>query len=78
MLNKKAAADLATQWGQEYGFGAKADSSSRATAIRKLDPAALPYLPTDTLVCERDLVVFDKSVKRSASCSNRTFAAKGM
>ena len=78
LCSRKAAQDLATQRGREYGFGPEADSSSRATAIHKLDPAVLPYLPTDNLDCERDLAVFDKLAQRSASCSNKTFTAKGI
>ena len=66
------------QHSREYGFGPEADSSSRATAIHKLDLAVLSYLPTDNLVCEKDLAVFDKLAQRSASCSNRIFTAKGI
>ena len=57
---KKAAADLATQRGRDYGFGSNVDASMRATAIHKLDASLLEYLPTYNLDCERDLAVFDK------------------
>ena len=76
MCSRKSAADLATQWGREYGYGPE-DSSSRATAIHKLDPAVLFYIPKDSLVCEKDLSVFDNLAKRSASCTNRTFYSQG-
>ena len=33
LFSTKAAADMATQQGQEYGFGPEADLSSRTTAI---------------------------------------------
>ena len=71
---------MATQRGREYGFGQEqeAHTKSRATAIHKLDPAVLPYLPTDNLTCERDLAVFDRLAQRSASCSNRKFTTKGI
>ena len=71
---------MATQRGREYGFGQEqeAHTKSRATAIHKLDPAVLPYLPTDNLICERDLAVFDRLAQRSASCSNRKCTAKGI
>ena len=49
LCSKKAAANLATQRGREYGFGGEA--SNRATAINKLDPSLLPHLHTDNLDC---------------------------
>ena len=66
--------------GRECGLGQEqeAHTKSRATAIHKLDPAVLPYLPTDNLICERDLAVFDRLAQRSASFSNRKFTAKGI
>ena len=73
----KAASNLATQRGREYGFG-PGDASSRATALHTLDPSLLPYLPTDNLDCERDLAKFDKLAQRSAACSNKTFTGKGI
>jgi len=75
---KKAAADLATQRGREYGFGLDEDASMRATAIHELDASVLEYLPTDNLYCEKDLTVFDKLAQRSAACSNKKFTAKGI
>ena len=66
------------QHSREYGFGPEADSSSRATAIHKLDLAVQSYLPTDNLVCEKHLAVFDKLAQKSASCSYRIFTAKGI
>ena len=47
LCSRKAAADLATQRGRVYGFGPEADSSSRATAIHKLEPAVLSTLSTN-------------------------------
>ena len=75
---ERAAADLATQRGREYGFGDVQTGAERATALDKLDPERLDFLPTNNLACERDLAVFDKLAKRSASCSNRKFTSKGI
>ena len=74
----KAASDLATQRGREYGFGPQVDVSGRATSLHTLDPAKLRFLPKNNLDCERDLAIFDKLAARSASCSNHKFTAKGI
>ena len=72
----KAAEDLATQRGREYGFGSNQDKASRATFLQSIDPTTLTYLPTNNLDCERDLAVFDKLARRSAACSNKKFTGK--
>ena len=74
----KAASNLATQRGREYGFGPQLNVSGRATALHTLDPSKLQFLPTDNLDCERDLAIFDKLAARSASCANHKFTAKGI
>ncbi|KAK6179055.1 hypothetical protein SNE40_011501 [Patella caerulea] len=78
LCSNKAAADLATQRGREYGFGPESDASSRATALHKLEPSLLEFLPTDNLDCERDLAKFDKLAQRSAACSNKRFTGRSI
>ena len=77
-FSKRAASDLATQRGREYGFGTQAGVSSRATILNTLSAADLVGLPTNNLDCERDLAKFDKLAARSAACSNRKFTATGI
>ena len=73
---KKAAIDLTTQRGREYGFSEY--SEPRATDLTKLSKNQLDGLPTNNLDCERDLAKFDHLAKRSASCSSKKFTAKGI
>ena len=78
---RKAASERGNTTGPKVGIWTRAGSTNKEqsnTAIHKLDPAVLPYLPTDNLICERDLAVFDRLAQRSASCSNRKFTAKGI
>ena len=74
----KAAVDLATQRGKEYGFSTETGSAPRATVLTSLTEEDLEGLPSNNLDCERDLAKFDKLAARSAACSNRKFTAKGI
>ena len=74
---EKAAVDLTTQRGREYGF-CEVEQNPYATDLTKLSKKQLDHLPTNNLDCERDLSKFDYLAKRSASSSAKNFTAKGV
>ena len=75
--SEKAAVDLTTQRGREYGF-CEVEQNPCATDLTKLTKKQLDYLPTNNLDCERDLSKFDYLAKQSARSSAKNFTAKGI
>ena len=59
------------------GFGDNTEKE-RATDISKLSLEERKDLPTNNLITERNLSVFDRRASKSAKCRNRKFTAKGI
>lgn len=73
----EAAEGIRLQCGREYGFGQNTEKE-RATDISKLTLEERKDLPTNNLITERNLSVFDQRASKSARCRNRKFTAKGI
>ena len=66
---------LRLQRGREYGFYNE-DFTPRAAIISEIQDMDLELIPSNNLICERNLSKFSNLAERSAKCSNRHFKAK--
>ena len=70
---RKAAIDLTTHQGGEYGF-LEYDKPG-ATDLTKLNTSQLEGLSINILDCERDFAKLDHLANRSSKCSSKNFTA---
>ena len=66
---------LRLQRGREYGFYNE-DFTPRAAIISEMQDIDLELIPSNNLICERNLSKFSNLAEKSAKCSNRHFKAK--
>ena len=66
---------LRLQRGREYGFYNE-DFTPRAAIISEMQDMDLELIPSNNLICERNLSKFSNLAEKSAKCSNRHFKAK--
>ena len=66
---------LRLQRGREYGFYNE-DFTPRAANINEIEDMDLELIPSNNLICERNLSKFSTLAEKSAKCSNRHFKAK--
>ena len=73
----EAAEGIKMQCGREYCFGQEESSSKqRATYLSSIAETELDGLPTNNIVAERNLSVFDRLSSKVAKCRNKAFKAK--
>ena len=66
---------LRLQRGREYGFYEE-NFTPIAAMVCELQDKELELIPSNNLICERNLSKFSNLAERSAKCSNRHFKAK--
>ena len=70
MMCIDAADAILLQGGRKYGFSDSVAISSRATDLSSLDAWQLKGLPSNNLIGERLLAVFDKRASKVSKCRN--------
>ena len=68
---------LRLQRGREYGFYNE-DFTPRAANINEIEDMDLELIPSNNLICERNLSKFSNLAEKSAKCSNRHFKGNSM
>ena len=69
---------LKIQRGREYGFSDEVNTNPRATVVSDIDDDELYLIPSNNLICERELSKFSNVAAKSARSSNRNFQAKSI